>query len=338
VSTASALAASIHLVAAPADTSRVSRYVMGTSITVEAYGATEPVRTVAIEEAFAAFAEIDRLMSNYRDDSELSQINRRAATEPVPISAPMFSVLQAAQRVSAMSGGAFDVTVGPIVRLWGLYDKVAHIPGETELAAVRPLVDYRNLALDSTQHTVRFARAGVNVDLGGIAKGFAVEVAANALRQHGLSGLIDAGGNQYLLGTPPGKPSWTTGIRSAEGERVLIGVLETGETSISTSANYSTFVELNGRKYGHIIDPRTLRPSDASLSVTIVSRDGTVADALSKAVFILGHDAGLKLAESVPGTAAVVAYRRSDGRIGVVRSKSLASAFHVTDARVIVDP
>ena len=184
---------------------------MGTSMVVEAYGGSADVRTAAIDDALAAIAEIERLMSNYRDDSELSQINRLASTQPVPISAPMLSVLQAAQRVSAMSGGAFDVTVGPIVRLWGLYDKVAHIPSETEFAAVRPLVDYRNLAIDSAQHTVRFARAGVNVDLGGIAKGFAVEVAANALRKHGLSGLIDAGGNQYLLGTPHGKPSWTTG-------------------------------------------------------------------------------------------------------------------------------
>ena len=323
---------------AASDTSRVSRYVMGTSITVEAYGGTESVRASAIEEAFAAFNEIDRLMSNYRDDSELSQINRLAAAQSVPLSAPMFSVLQAAQRVSAMSSGAFDVTIEPIVRLWGLYDKVAHVPTAAEFAGVRPLVDYRNLVIDQAQHTVRFARAGVSIDLGGIAKGFAVEVAANALRARGLSGLIDAGGNQYLLGTPPGKTSWTTGIRNAEGERLLLGVLETGETSISTSANYSTFVELNGRKYGHIIDPRTLRPSDASLSVTIVSRDGTMADALSKAVFILGHDAGLKLADSIAGMSAVIAYRRSDGRVGVARSKSLATAFHPADARVVVDP
>lgn len=332
-----AFAAAPATTADPPNTSRVFRYVMGTSITIEAYGSTEPVRTAAIDEAFGAISEVDRLMSNYRDDSELSQINRLAATEPVAVSQPMFSVLQAAQRVSALSGGAFDVTVGPIVRLWGLYTKVAHVPTDAEFAAVRPLVDYRNLVIDAGQRTVRFARAGVNVDLGGIAKGFAVEVAANALRRHGLSGLVDAGGNQYLLGLPPGKSSWTTGIRSAEGERLLLGVLDTAETSVSTSANYATFVELNGRKYGHIIDPRTLRPSDTSLSVTIVSRDATMADALSKAVFILGHEAGLKLVDSLPGTTAVVAYRRTDGRVGIALSKSLAQAFHPTDGRVIVD-
>ena len=320
------------------DRSRVLRYVMGTSVSIEAYGRNEPERKAAIDEAFGAITEVDRLMSNYRDDSELAQINRLAATQPVPLSPPMFSVLQAAQRVSAISGGAFDVTVEPIVRLWGLYSKVAHVPTAAELGQVRPLIDYRNLILDSTEHTARFARAGVALDLGGIAKGFAVEVAANALRKRGLSGLIDAGGNQYLLGTPPGKRSWNAGIRSAEGERRLLGVLDTGETSISTSANYATFVALNGKKYGHIIDPRTLEPSTASLSVTIVSRDGTLADAMSKAVFILGREAGLKLVDSQPGMAAVIAYQRADGGIGIARSKSLANAFHPTDARVLVDP
>jgi thiamine biosynthesis lipoprotein ApbE len=318
-------------------TSRVFRYIMGTSIGIEAYGGSEAARSAAIDEAFGAIAEIDRLMSNYRADSELTQLNRLAATEAVRVSDPMLSVLQAAHRVSAMSGGAFDVTVGPIVRLWGLYDKVPHVPTAGELATVRPLVDYRNVVIDAAQHTVRFTRAGVNIDLGGIAKGFAVEVAANELRRRGLSGFIDAGGNQYLLGTPPHKSSWTTGIKSADGDAHLLGVLETGETSISTSANYATYVESNGRKYGHIIDPRTLAPSDASLSVTVVSRDATIADAMSKAVFILGHDAGLKLVASVPGTSALIAYRRPDGLTAVAISPSLSKAFHPADARIVID-
>ena len=114
-------------------------------------------------------------------------------------------------------------------------------------------------------------------------------------------------------------------------------MLETGETSISTSANYATYVESNGRKYGHIIDPRTLAPSDASLSVTVVSRDATIADAMSKAVFILGHDAGLKLVASVPGTSALIAYRRPDGLTAVAISPSLSKAFHPADARIVID-
>ena len=189
-------------------------------------------------------------MSNYRDDSELALINRDAARQPVRISDPMMSVLQAAQKVSAQSGGGFDVTIGPLVRLWGFHDKKPHQPTAEEFAAVRRLIDYRNLVLDAAAHTARFTRPGVELDLGGIAKGFAVEIAANVLRRHGLSGFIDAGGNQYLLGTPPGKAMWTVGVKDPDRPDRLLGEITTPETSVSTSADYATFVTINGRSTG----------------------------------------------------------------------------------------
>ena len=307
--------------------SKSYRYIMGTSIEVQAFGGTAETRAAAIEEAFGAFAEVDRLMSNYRDDSELALINRDAAKQPVRISDPMMSVLLAAQQVSAQSGGRFDVTVGPLVRLWGFHDKKPHEPTAEEFAAVRPLIDYRNLVLDAAQHTARFTRPGVEIDLGGIAKGFAVEVAANVLRRYGLNGFIDAGGNQYLLGTPPGKAAWTVGVKDPDRPARLLGVIETPETSVSTSADYATFVEINGRKYGHVLDPHTLQPSAAALSVTILSRDGTLADAMSKAAFILGPTAGVALIDSVPGMSGLIAYRKPDGSIGIATSRRLADAF-----------
>jgi thiamine biosynthesis lipoprotein len=307
---------------------REYRYLMGTSVEVEADGGTEAARHAAIEEAFGAIAEVDRLMSNYRDDSELSRINRLAAREPIRVSDPMLSILEAAQQVSARSHGAFDATVGPLVRLWGFHDKKPHLPTAAELAAVRPLVDYRNLLIDAQGHTVRFARSGVEIDLGGIAKGFAVEVAANVLRRRGLTGFIDAGGNQYLLGHPPGKPMWTVGIKDPDRPGRLLGIVESAETSVSTSADSATFVEIGGRRFGHILDPHTLHPSDAALSVTIVSRDGTMADAMSKAAFILGPSAGLTLVDSFPDMSAVIAYRRSDGTIELAISPRLRVAFH----------
>ena len=306
------------------------RYLMGTSIEVQAFGGDAAIRKSAIEEAFAAFAEVDRLMSNYRDDSELSLVNGRAAAEAVNVSEPMFSVLEAARRVSAASNGAFDITVGPLVRLWGFHDKKPHLPTAAELTAVRPLVDYRNLLLDPQKRSVHFARPGVEIDLGGIAKGFAVEIAADVLRRHGLGGFIDAGGNQYLLGTPPGKRTWTVGIKNPDVPDRVMGVVETGEISVSTSADSSNFLVANGRKYGHILDPRTLEPSSAALSVTILSRDGTLADAMSKAAFILGPKAGLALVDSFPGMSAVIAYRNSDGAVGVAVSERLAAAYRPT--------
>ena len=301
---------------------------MGTSVEVEASGGDLPGRQAAIDEAFAAIAEVDRLMSNYRKDSELSHVNELAGHQAVAASAPLLDVLEAAQRVSARSRGAFDVTVGPLISLWGFYTKIPHVPTPAELAAVRPLVDYRNIVIDRTQRTVRFTRDGVAIDLGGIAKGFAVELAANVLRRHGLSGFIDAGGNQYLLGTPPDKAAWTVGVKNPDARDRLLGVIETPETSVSTSGEYANFVMINGRAYGHILDPRTLQPSTAALSVTVLSRDGTLADAVSTAAFLLGPTAGLDLIDSFDNMSGVIAYRKPDGGIGLTMSPRLRSAFH----------
>lgn len=330
LTTALAVAALVPAAAADSGRTREYRYLMGTSVQVEADGADAATRRAGVDEAFAAIGEVDRLMSNYRDDSELSRINRLAAHEAVHVSDPMFSILDAAQRTSAASHGAFDATIGPLVRLWGFHDKKPHLPTDAELGAVRPLVDYRNVMLEADGHAVRFARPGVEIDLGGIAKGFAVEIAASVLRRRHLSGFIDAGGNQYLLGTPPGKSLWTVGIKDPDRPAHLLGVVETAETSVSTSADYATFVEIAGRKFGHILDPATLYPSDAALSVTILGRDSTLADAMSKAAFIRGPVAGLALVQSFPGMSAVIAYRQQDGAVGLVVSPRLASAFHRT--------
>jgi thiamine biosynthesis lipoprotein len=309
------------------DRSREYRYLMGTSVEVEAYGGTTSGRREAIDEAFAAIAEVDRLMSDYRADSELTRLNRSAAREAVHVSDPLFSVLQAAEEVSGRTHGAFDVTVGPLVALWGFHDKTPHVPTASELAAVRPLVDYRNVLLDASRHTARFARDGVAIDLGGIAKGYAVELGAGVLRRHGLTGFVDAGGNQYLLGAPPGKSRWRIGVKHPDVRDGLLGTIDTPETSVSTSADYSNFLSAGGRTYGHLLDPHTLRPSEAALSVTILSRDGTLADAMSKAAFIAGPRAGLALIDSFPGMSGVIAYR--DGsRVAMVMSERLKSSFH----------
>ena len=304
------------------------QYVMGTSVEVQVFGRDEASRREAIAEAFAAFHDVDHLMSNYRADSELARVNRDAAQHAVTITDPLFAVLDAARRVSVASNGAFDVTVGPLMKLWGFHDKTPHVPTAAELAAIRPLVDYRNMRLDEPHHNVAFVRPRVELDLGGIAKGFAVEIAAQVLRRRGLDGFIDAGGNQYLLGTPPGKRVWTIGIENPIVPGQLLGALETGETSVSTSADSSNFLIAGNRRYGHILDPRTLEPSTASLSVTILSRDGTLADAMSKAAFVLGPKDGLALVDSFPGMAGVIAYGKPDGSIGVAMSAGLAAAYH----------
>lgn len=311
------------------DRTQQFRYLMGTSISVEALGGTEDVRREAIEGAFAAMAEVDRLMSNYREDSELTLVNRRAAAGPVRVSDPLLAVLQAAQRVSERSGGAFDVTVGPLVRLWGFHDRKPHVPDAAELARVAPLVGYRNVVIDPAAGTVRFRRSGVEIDLGGIAKGFAVELAAGALQQRALAGSIDAGGNQYMVGLPPGKRTWTVGIKDPQDPARLLGVLDVAGGSVSTSGQYANALRSAGRTFGHVLDPRTLQPCEAALSVTVAGPDATLADALSKVGLVLGPARGLEVVAAFPAMSALIAYRKPDGTTGVQRSPDLAGRFHV---------
>jgi len=325
---AAALGAAHEPVGQASGQTRWFRYLMGTSVRVEIYGGTPEDRQAAAGEAFGSIAEIDRLMSDYRSDSELTSINRNAANGPVVVSDPMLAVLQACERVSRASDGAFDVTVGPLVRLWGFKDKRAHVPTPTELANVRGLVGFHNLVIDPASHTVRFREPGVQIDLGGIAKGFAVEVAAGSLRRRGLSGVIDAGGNQFMIGLPPGKTVWSVGIARPDTEGRLFGALDVTGGAISTSSDASNFLIANGRAYGHLLDPRSLQPATASLSVTIVSPDGTLSDALSKAVFVLGPRDGLALLNLFPNTAGVVLYRQPDGRTAIATSPALAHSFH----------
>ena len=267
-------------------------------------------------------------MSDYRDDSELTFINRNAAAGPVPVTAPTFAVLATAAQVSSASAGAFDVTVAPLMRLWGFKDKQPHVPTAAELERVRAVVGAGNIVLDPRAQTVRFARPGVAIDLGGIAKGFASELAAAALQRRGLSGLVDAGGNQYLVGHPLGKTTWSIGIRNPGSADKLLGVVDVTDGALSTTSDASNFLETGGVRYGHVLDPRLLRPAQASLSATVVSKDGTLADALSKAAFVLGPRDGLELLESIPGAAGVIAYRSSDGKVAVAVSPSLGHAFH----------
>ena len=325
-----AAAALALLAAAPAADDRTHdfRYVMGTSISVEVFGGTEAERRDAIEGAFAAVTEVDRLMSNYREDSELALVNRRAAVEPVRVSDAMLAVLRAAAEVSLRSGGAFDVTVGPLVRLWGFHDRKPHVPDAAELARVAPLVGYRNVVLDAAAHTVRFRRPGVELDLGGIAKGFAVELAAGVLRERGLAGSIDAGGNQFVVGLPPGRTSWSVGIKDPDRPERILGVVDVAGGSISTSGQYANALRVGSRSFGHVLDPRTLQPCDAARSVTVVGPDATLADALSKVGMVLGPARGREVIESFPSMSALIAYRRADGTMAIDVSPGLAGRFH----------
>ncbi len=311
---------------------RFFKYLMGTSVRIEIYGGDAALRQQAADEAFAAVGEVDRLMSDYRADSEVTRVNRSASDQPVVVSAPLMAVLAAGERVSQESHGAFDMTLRPALVLWGFKSHASHIPTREEIEETQSSVGYGHLALDKTTQSVRFTRRGMAVDLGGLAKGFATELAAASLRSRGLSGVIDAGGTQYMVGTPIGKERWSVGVLHPDLPGELLGGLDVADGAVSTTSDTSNLLPSDSSALGRVLDPRNLLPATSSLSATVVSQDGTLANALSRAAFVLGPVEGLALLDRFPSTWGVIAYRQANRSIGVKVSPGHAQAFHPAPA------
>jgi FAD:protein FMN transferase len=267
-----------------------SRVVMGTTATVRACGADEPAMRAAVGEALDEVDRIDRLMSHYRPDSPLSRLNREAAHGPVAAPAELLDFLELCLRWSRDSDGAFDVTVGPLMKAWGFFRDEGRVPGEPELAAARARVGHRHVSLDSTRGTVSFDREGVEIDLGGIGKGYAVDRAVARLRSRGVaSALVNLGGSSvYGLGAPPGGDAWSIGIADpAHPERDALSV-PLRDRALSVAGGYARAFVKDGVTYAHIMDPRTGRPVSGVLSVAVLSGSATDGDALDNVLFVQG--------------------------------------------------
>lgn len=273
---------------------------MGTSIRVVLYAPDEAAAESAGRAALAAVAAVDDAMSDWRSDSELSRLNAAAGGAPVPVSAELFEVLEAAARIAAASGGAFDPTVGPVVRLWRRAREEARLPDEAALREARALVGFGGLELDRARGTARLARAGMALDLGGIAKGHASDRALAVLRAHGTPrALVGCAGDLALGEPPPGEAGWR--VRVGEEGPVLV----VARCGISTSGDDERHFEIGGRRYSHIVDPRTGLGLTGGATVTVTAPDARTADALATAVSVLGPDQGRRLAEAFGATAHV---------------------------------
>ncbi len=239
--------------------------------------------------------EIDQLMSLYRPESELVALNTQAGEGQIEVSAAMFQVLQASQHYTRLSGGALDVTVQPLVQLWGFYRmERTSIPPLEEIQAVLRQVGADRLDLYGSAHTAALA-TGSRLDLGSIAKGYAIDQAVAALRARGVpAALIDLGGNIGVLGQPPDGRPWTVGIKHPRGDS-LIGLLRFREGAIATSGDYDRYFEVEGRRFSHLLDPRTGWPAEGLYAVTVIAPNATAADALSTAAFVLGPERGMAL-------------------------------------------
>jgi len=278
--------------------------IMGTAIRVELWCESRAAGEAAIDAVMAEMHRIDRAMSPYKPDSELSRINRDAADQPVRVSRELFMLLARAQDFAQLSRGAFDITYAAVGHLYDYRAGIAPTPAERE--AARAAIGWRKLLLDPLTRTVRFVRAGMRIDLGGFAKGHAVDNAAALLASRGIAhAIVSAGGDSRVIGDRRGRP-WTVGIRDPRRPGEVVAVLPLEDTAMSTSGDYERCFERDGVRHHHLIDPRTGASPSSVRSVTILAPDGLTSEALSKSVFVLGLDEGMRLIETQAGVDAVV--------------------------------
>jgi len=278
--------------------------IMGTAIGVELWCEQRGAGEAAITAVMDEMHRIDRTMSPHKEDSELSRINRDAGVGPVPVSPEMARLIVRAAEFSSLSGGAFDITYAAVGQLYDYRNRVR--PGDAELAAARAAVGWRHLVLDSQAATVRFTRPGMRIDLGGFAKGHAVDNAAAILRRRGIAhAMVSAGGDSRVIGDRRGRP-WTIGVRDPRRPGQLAAMLPLEDVSISTSGDYERYFDADGTRFHHLIDPATGKSPREIQSVTILADDGLTCEALSKIVFVLGVERGMALVETQSGVDAVV--------------------------------
>jgi thiamine biosynthesis lipoprotein len=277
---------------------------MGTVVRIELWIDNRKAGQAAIAAVMDEMRRVDRLMSTYKEDSKISLVNRRAATEPVTVSRELLELLARSLRMSELTDGAFDITYASAGHLYDFHRKVK--PSADALAAALPAINYRHVVLDRANSSVRFLRSGVRIDLGGIAKGHAIDRAIALLKARGIQhALVSAGGDSRLIGDRRGRP-WVVGIRDPRQENEVVAVIPLSDAAISTSGDYERYFEADGVRYHHIINPGNGQPVSGVRSVTVVGADSTTMDALSTSVFVMGVNKGLALVESLPDVEALI--------------------------------
>jgi len=278
--------------------------IMGTAIRVELWHEQPTMGEAALDAAMEEMHRIDRAMSPFKPDSELSRLNREAARMPVTISEEMFDLVARSIEFSKLSKGAFDITFASVGCMFDYRNGIK--PTAEEIAAALPSFDYRHIRLDYRRRTIQFARDGVQIDLGGIAKGYAVDNCIALLKARGVKeALVVAGGDSRVLGDRRGRP-WMIGIRDPRRKDTLVATMPLVDAAVSTSGDYERFFEADGVRYHHILDPKTGRSPAGVRSVTIIGPDATTTEGISKSAFIMGPERGVRFVESLPGIDAVI--------------------------------
>ncbi|MDH7494473.1 MAG: FAD:protein FMN transferase [Bacillota bacterium] len=304
-------------------------FALGTLVQVRAYASGEGAGK-AVDEAFHRIEEIEALMSANIASSDVAELNRNAGGLPSSVAGDTLYVVKRAKEYADLSNGKFDVAIGPLVQLWGIGTKHAKVPSPEDIAVAKQLVHHGEVEVDESGGTVRLPKAGMALDLGAIAKGYAADEAAEVLTERGVeSAFIDLGGNILVVGSRPDGSPWRVGIQDPWKERgATFAVLSVRDTAVVSSGTYERFFEQHGRRYHHIIDPDTGYPAETGVvSATIVARRAVDADALSTAVFLLGPSDGMGLVERLPGIEAVIVTEVRE----VLVSPGLKGAIEISD-------
>ena len=269
---------------------------MDTFIKIKVFAKSKSQAQEATTKAFQEFKRIELLTNRFPEKgtseyrkSEIIKINNEAAGQPVPVSKEVFEMLSLAKKYSAETGGAFDVTIGPIMDLWGFGKDKNTVPDEKMLKKALSLVDFNKIVLDEKRHTVFLEQKNMSIDLGGIAKGYATEKAGQVLKELGIKkAIINAGGNIYTIGEREKGLPWKIGIQDPREADKVYAVLNLRDQVAVTSGDFQRFFEVNGKRYHHLLDPKTGKPAEKLMSVTVVAKNSTIADILSSAFFVLG--------------------------------------------------
>jgi thiamine biosynthesis lipoprotein len=291
---------------------------MGTIFRIVLYASDRKLAAQAANAAFERIAALDNAMSDYKPDSELMMLCRAAGGPAVKVSEDLFQVLDTAQELAARSDGAFDITVGPVVRLWRRARRRHELPDPNRLAQALALVGYHDLLLDPRQRTVQLLKPGMVLDLGGIAKGYAADEALRVLKRDGItSALVAAAGDIACSRPPPGREGWrveiATPVPSVESVNERIRYLLLHDAAVSTSGDAEQHLDFGGQRYSHIINPATGMALTGSRSVTVVAPRGITADSYAVAVCVLGPGRGLQLIDSTDGTSALIVEASGQG-------------------------
>ncbi|HHT9134848.1 MAG TPA: FAD:protein FMN transferase [Candidatus Avalokitesvara rifleensis] len=314
----------------PQELLKETRLIMGTYADISVYGSDKENAAQAIKEAFEEMERLDGLMSNYKSSSELSRINREASRAPTKCAPELLGVIEDSLDYSTLTEGAFDITVEPLVNKWGFYTGKVGVPNMDEIKSILPAVSYKNIDIQGQGDSklIAFKHPGTKIDLGGIGKGYAADKAVEVLKRRGItSAMVNLGGNIYALGRPPGASAWKIGVQHPRQRDFLLGYLELENKGVATSGDYERFFMIDGKRYSHIIDPRTGMPAHGLISVTVTADSAMEADALSTGAFILGPKRGAELLDGREGVGGIFACEGDGGEIGFTLTKSMNKLF-----------